>query len=101
MSSSAARWRRRCSMMRAGFATFRSMRKIVLPHCSPAPSTCCLAIRPGPCHARSSSSCASRAASGITFERNDLVDVRSRLGIPRGLNQLWSNGGILYAPPIR
>ena len=29
------------------------------------------------------------------------VGVRSRLGIPRGINQLWTNGGILYAPPIR
>ena len=25
----------------------------------------------------------------------------SKLGIPRGLNQLWSAGGIQYAPPIR
>jgi general L-amino acid transport system substrate-binding protein len=33
------------------------------------------------------------------FERN--VGVKSPLGIPRGLNQLWSMGGILYAPPIR
>ncbi len=33
------------------------------------------------------------------FERN--VGVGSKLGIPRGLNQLWTNGGILYAPPIR
>ncbi len=33
------------------------------------------------------------------YERN--VGVRSALGIPRGLNQLWSAGGILYAPPIR
>jgi general L-amino acid transport system substrate-binding protein len=33
------------------------------------------------------------------FERN--VGSRSRLGIPRGLNQLWSTGGILYAPPLR
>jgi general L-amino acid transport system substrate-binding protein len=33
------------------------------------------------------------------YERN--VGVRSRLGIPRGLNQLWSMGGILYAPPLR
>lgn len=32
------------------------------------------------------------------FERN--VGAQSQLGIPRGLNQLWSNGGILYAPPI-
>jgi general L-amino acid transport system substrate-binding protein len=33
------------------------------------------------------------------YERN--VGTRSRLGIPRGLNQLWSQGGILYAPPVR
>jgi general L-amino acid transport system substrate-binding protein len=33
------------------------------------------------------------------YERN--VGVDSRLGIPRGLNQLWSMGGILYAPPMR
>src|SRR5215471_5288977 len=36
---------------------------------------------------------------GEIFERN--VGVQSKLGIPRGLNQLWSNGGIVYAPPIR
>jgi hypothetical protein len=24
-----------------------------------------------------------------------------RQRIPRGLNQLWTNGGIVYAPPIR
>jgi general L-amino acid transport system substrate-binding protein len=33
------------------------------------------------------------------FERN--VGDGSKLGIPRGLNQLWTNGGIVYAPPIR
>lgn len=33
------------------------------------------------------------------YERN--VGTGSRLGIPRGLNQLWSEGGILYAPPAR
>jgi general L-amino acid transport system substrate-binding protein len=33
------------------------------------------------------------------FDRN--VGVESKLGIPRGLNHLWTNGGILYAPPIR
>lgn len=33
------------------------------------------------------------------YERN--VGTRSRLGIPRGLNQLWNNGGILHAPPVR
>jgi general L-amino acid transport system substrate-binding protein len=36
---------------------------------------------------------------GEVFERN--VGTESRLGIPRGLNHLWSTGGILYAPPIR
>lgn len=36
---------------------------------------------------------------GEVYERN--VGVGSKLGIPRGINQLWSKGGILYAPPIR
>jgi general L-amino acid transport system substrate-binding protein len=36
---------------------------------------------------------------GEVYERN--VGTDSRLGIPRGLNQLWNAGGILYAPPIR
>lgn len=33
------------------------------------------------------------------YERN--LGTGSRLGIPRGLNQLWSMGGILYAPSLR
>ena len=33
------------------------------------------------------------------FERN--VGIGSKLGIPRGINQLWTHGGIQYAPPIR
>ena len=33
------------------------------------------------------------------YDRN--VGVKTPLGIPRGMNQLWSSGGILYAPPIR
>ncbi len=33
------------------------------------------------------------------FERN--IGSRSKLGIPRGLNQSWTAGGILYAPPMR
>jgi general L-amino acid transport system substrate-binding protein len=36
---------------------------------------------------------------GEVFERN--VGTRTPLGIPRGINQLWSAGGIMYAPPIR
>ena len=36
---------------------------------------------------------------GEVYERN--VGEGSRLKIPRGLNSLWSNGGIQYAPPIR
>jgi general L-amino acid transport system substrate-binding protein len=36
---------------------------------------------------------------GEVYERN--VGSESKLGIPRGLNQLWSTGGIQYAPPIR
>ena len=36
---------------------------------------------------------------GEMYERN--VGVQTKLGIPRGLNELWNNGGIQYAPPIR
>jgi len=36
---------------------------------------------------------------GEVFERN--VGSGSKLGIPRGINQLWSIGGIQYAPPVR
>ncbi|MGB3272441.1 MAG: amino acid ABC transporter substrate-binding protein [Xanthobacteraceae bacterium] len=36
---------------------------------------------------------------GETFDRN--VGAGSRLGIARGLNKLWNQGGIQYAPPIR
>lgn len=36
---------------------------------------------------------------GKSFERN--VGMGSRLWIARGLNQLWSKGGLQYAPPIR
>jgi general L-amino acid transport system substrate-binding protein len=36
---------------------------------------------------------------GEVYDRN--VGVGSNLDIPRGLNQLWNAGGILYAPPIR
>jgi len=36
---------------------------------------------------------------GEVFERN--VGASSKLAIPRGINQLWTDGGIQYAPPIR
>jgi general L-amino acid transport system substrate-binding protein len=36
---------------------------------------------------------------GEVYERT--VGVGSALAIPRGINQLWNKGGILYAPPIR
>ncbi len=36
---------------------------------------------------------------GEIFERN--VGAHTKLGIPRGLNELWDNGGIQYAPPVR
>jgi general L-amino acid transport system substrate-binding protein len=36
---------------------------------------------------------------GEVYDRN--VGSGSKLAIPRGLNQLWSAGGIQYAPPIR
>ena len=36
---------------------------------------------------------------GEAFERN--IGTGSKLAIPRGVNQLWSAGGIQYAPPVR
>lgn len=36
---------------------------------------------------------------GEIYERN--VGAQSRLSIPRGLNALWTRGGIQYAPPVR
>jgi general L-amino acid transport system substrate-binding protein len=36
---------------------------------------------------------------GDSFERN--VGQGSRLAIPRGLNNLWTKGGLQYAPPVR
>jgi general L-amino acid transport system substrate-binding protein len=36
---------------------------------------------------------------GESFERN--VGTGSKLGISRGINRLWTKGGIQYAPPIR
>ncbi|MDB5601587.1 MAG: amino acid transporter substrate-bindnig protein [Xanthobacteraceae bacterium] len=36
---------------------------------------------------------------GEVFDRN--VGGKSELGIARGLNDLWTRGGIQYAPPIR
>ena len=36
---------------------------------------------------------------GEIFERD--IGTNSPLGIQRGLNALWNDGGLLYAPPIR
>ncbi len=36
---------------------------------------------------------------GEMFDRN--VGPKSDLNLPRGVNNLWNNGGIMYAPPIR
>ena len=36
---------------------------------------------------------------GEIFERN--VGPKSALAVPRGINNLWNKGGILYAPPVR
>jgi len=36
---------------------------------------------------------------GEVFERN--VGVNTPLGIARGLNALWTNGGLMYAPPFK
>ncbi len=36
---------------------------------------------------------------GEVFERN--VGVNTQLGIERGLNALWTNGGLMYSPPFK
>lgn len=36
---------------------------------------------------------------GEIFERN--LGTKTKLNLPRGLNNLWNNGGIMYAPPFR
>jgi len=36
---------------------------------------------------------------GEIFERN--VGPKSPLGLPRGINNLWTHGGLQYAPPVR
>ena len=36
---------------------------------------------------------------GEQFERH--VGPKTSIGLPRGTNNLWSNGGIMYAPPVR
>ena len=36
---------------------------------------------------------------GEIFERN--VGPKTPINLPRGVNRLWSDGGIVYAPPIR
>jgi general L-amino acid transport system substrate-binding protein len=36
---------------------------------------------------------------GESFDRN--LGPKTPLNLPRGVNNLWNNGGILYAPPVR
>jgi general L-amino acid transport system substrate-binding protein len=36
---------------------------------------------------------------GESYEAN--VGPKTPVGLGRGLNQLWTKGGILYAPPVR
>jgi general L-amino acid transport system substrate-binding protein len=36
---------------------------------------------------------------GESFERN--VGPKSPLGLPRGMNNLWNKGGLMYAYPVR
>ena len=36
---------------------------------------------------------------GEIFERN--IGVNTPLGISRGLNALWTKGGLMYSPPFR
>jgi general L-amino acid transport system substrate-binding protein len=35
---------------------------------------------------------------GESYERN--LGSKSKIKIPRGINNLWSNGGLMYAPPL-
>ncbi len=36
---------------------------------------------------------------GESFEAN--MGPNSKLGLPRGVNKLWTQGGLMYAPPVR
>jgi general L-amino acid transport system substrate-binding protein len=36
---------------------------------------------------------------GESFERN--VGPKTAIALPRGINNLWNNGGLMYAPPFR
>jgi general L-amino acid transport system substrate-binding protein len=36
---------------------------------------------------------------GEQFERH--VGPKTSIGLPRGMNNLWSQGGVMYAPPVR
>jgi general L-amino acid transport system substrate-binding protein len=36
---------------------------------------------------------------GEVFERN--LGMGSAVKLPRGLNDLWTRGGLMYAPPVR
>jgi general L-amino acid transport system substrate-binding protein len=36
---------------------------------------------------------------GESFERN--LGPNTPVGLPRGVNKLWSQGGLMYAPPVR
>lgn len=36
---------------------------------------------------------------GESFDRN--MGEKSPLNLPRGVNNLWNNGGLMYAPPVR
>ncbi len=42
-----------------------------------------------------------RAVGNIGEMYNANIGARSSLKIERGLNELWNNGGILYAPPVK
>ena len=36
---------------------------------------------------------------GEIFERN--LGMGSAMKLPRGLNELWTRGGLMYSPPVR
>ena len=45
------------------------------------------------------------SVNGTDFGRiaadEGVIQMIGNCGIPRGLNELWTNGGLIYAPPIK
>ena len=72
----------------------RSVRSGASSASSPASPTASVSMRAGP---RASSS---RSGNyGEIFDRN--LGPKTPLGMARGMNALWTDGGLMYAPPFR